>query len=344
MHIDSKLPVGPDGESLPVVVSHSINNTFDSCARRFELGHVYGVTARGGASGLAAEAGTALHEAVQAWAAIALHPSSPRTEQTQEDAIDAGLYTLMLWWPWTLEDIAREDKKAAATQRSFERTLLLFMSVVESDWWQQWEVAVDRDGELCIEVPWHITHESMPGFVDHLGRHRYFVTQGKIDFVLRNRRTRALRIVDLKTSVKSIRELEASFRYSGQGAGYAIALNAMLGLPWRDTGLEVTYLAAIFGTATEFPEPVEPLNYYYDPEDIEDMLRTNEDRLLRMQSYGSRGWWPRKSSGCDMFGSICMFFDICSRRDSAFIDKWLRFSPDYVESSRVYVPKWRMIA
>lgn len=326
-------------DPVPLVVSHSISSTFDSCARRFEFQHVYGVVGRGD-YGFAADVGSALHEAVQAWARVWLHPSSPRDSETQEQALNAGLFALMLHWPWVLEDIEFAAGSQVSTVRSFEKSLLLFYATIESPWWSAWELALDHDGEPCIEIAWRINHASMPTFMDHRSRNRNLVSQGKIDFVLRHRKTGSYRVVDLKSTVKSPKAVEAAFRFSGQGVGYAKVLGAVLGIPWREEGLTVTYLAMLFGNQSTLPELPIPLNFYYDPEEIEDMLRNEDDRLRRISSYGKQGWWPRTTNGCESFGTVCHFFDVCGRRDSEFIDRWLSFSNDFEERSRIYDPKW----
>lgn len=327
-----------------VVTSYSIDTTFESCPRKFEFQHVYGVGAVG-ESGYAADVGTALHEAIQAWAMVALTEvgdADESREERQARAVDAGLYALMEWWPWVLEAMGIEEKRAAVSQRSLNRALALYHAVISDSWWDAWELVYDDEGTPCIEVPFRIDHTSMPTFTDHRGNERYFATQGKIDFVLRHRQTGEFRVVDLKTTNASVQSLDAKWRFSGQGPGYAVVLSQVLGLPWREKGLTVTYLACVFGNLDDLHVAPEPMTYTLSPADIEDKLREDYDRRSRMLSYGKMGWWPRRAGACESFGRVCPYFSVCHRRDSKFIDKWLAVSKEYQRSSRIYEAIWKL--
>jgi len=323
---------------LPLVTSHSIGATFGHCARRFEFQHVYQTGAESSDVGLAAEAGTAIHEAVQAWALIALHPDAD--PEAHQRGLEAGMLALLRHWPWVMENLAVEDKKAAATQRSLSRAVRLTREIIESPFWHEWELAILSDGTPAIEIPWRITHTSLPTFEDHLGRTRQLVSQGKIDFILRHRRTGRFHVADLKTTIGAD---HSKFRFSGQGVQYAMVLGQMLGLPWREEGIDVTYLVGDFGTSERWPAVI-PFAFHYSPDELDDMLRTlnlSHEMILR---YGKEGWWPRRMHGCDFFQRPCQFMPICHRRDSKFIAMWLAFSDAYKETTRVYEPKWELEA
>lgn len=329
--------------SKPVVTSHSIGTTFESCPRRFEFAHVYGVQGRGRIN-YAADVGTALHEAIQGWARIYLAPDAERNDTTKQLALDAGVYELLKWFPWVEEELELEAGKPSAQQRSFNRALALYFSACESKWWDDWELALDDKGEPIIERAYRIEYQSLPKFTDHNGVERYIVQQGKIDFGLAHRKTGEIRVGDIKTTNKHPSKFEASWRFSGQGAGYGIVLGAAAGYNWRDHGLNVTYLVCHFPGVNDEMGPVIPLTFFYSPEEIEDKIMTDRDQHLRMIHYGERGWWPRKTSGCESWGSVCPFFDVCHRRDHSFIDKWLASSDDHEEKDRVYDAGWSFIA
>jgi hypothetical protein len=113
-----------------IVTSHSIDGTFESCERRFEFMHVWQQSPEGGTTGFAAEVGTALHEAIQAWARLALFPGRDRHAKNPI-AIRAGLYALMRFWPWSLETVSLQMSKAGIKQRSLGEAILLFEQVIK---------------------------------------------------------------------------------------------------------------------------------------------------------------------------------------------------------------------
>jgi hypothetical protein len=327
----------------PIVTSHSINGTFDYCPRKFEFAHVYQQVPEGGSTGFAAEVGTALHEAVQAWSRLALFPGRDRKAEN-ELAIRAGLFELLRWWPWTLEEVSLEEGKAGVKQRSLGESILLFDKIVENEFWESWELIYIGNFGLSIEVPWRINHASMGTFPLPTGGLGYLVTQGKIDFILRNRFTKKVRVFDMKTTVKDPLAHKSAFRFSGQGPDYAFVLANALGWDWREHGLEMTYLVANFAKADGSEDADVSLHTYtYSPEEIQDGIDTKLERLERMIGYANKGRWPRRTHGCDSFGTPCSYLGVCARRDVDFIKAWFAFE-SFEERTRIYEPIWDMIA
>ena len=321
---------------MPLVTSHSIDGTFNHCERKFEFAHSYQQVPESGSVGMAAEVGTAMHEAIQAWAAIWLHPASTRTDDERNSAVAAAVFALIKWWPFTVEAIALKAKKLASKQRSLVRSMQLLMSVIEHRFWDDYELAVLPDGSPAIEIPWRVIHKSLGVFNDSIGRPRVLVTQGKIDFVLRHRVTKTIEVIDLKTTNKADEMLDSAFRFSGQALQYTLIVGAALNWDWSKTGIKVTYLVASYIDFSIKPKP-----YHIGPSEINDFLLTRKDMLNKMVSNSKRQWWPRKLHGCDSYMTACPYMDICHRRDADFISAW--FEDDhqpFIERPRIYEAMW----
>jgi hypothetical protein len=305
--------------------------------------HVYQQMPEGGSSGFAAEVGTALHEAVQAWARLALFPGRDRKAH-HAIALEEGYRTLLLWWPWALERVSLAEGKAGIKQRSLGEAILLFEQIISEEFWESWEL-VNIDGfGMSIEVPYRIVHASLGTVPLPTGQHGFFVTQGKIDFILRNRYSSEIRVFDLKTTVKDERAHEAAFKWSGQGPNYALILAQAQEWEWRKFGLTMTYVVANFAPADGSDDATVNLRTYdYTPEQIQDGIDLKIERLERMKNYALRDHWPRKSHGCDAFGQPCAYMDICARRDSKYINAWFAFE-GFQEATRIYEPIWELVA
>lgn len=339
------LTIDYDGLQLqPIVTSHSIDGTMEFCPRKFEFAHIWSQVPEGGNTGFAAEVGTALHEAVQAWARISLLPGRDRTTRSQF-AYDVGVRALLQWWPWSLEQTAGALGKQGVKQRSLGEAILLYEKIIESAFWDSWDlIAIDDKFGLSIEVPYRINHNSIPLVPLPNGKLGHFVTQGKIDFILRNRFTGEIRVFDLKTTVKEKTAHEAAFRWSGQGPGYALVISAGLGFDWREHGFKVSYIVATFASADGFEDAeVNLYTYDYSPDDIQDGIDLKHDRLMRMYTYAQRQHWPRRAHGCDSFGSHCQYLKVCAHRDVNFIEKWFLFER-FEQRTRIYEPIWELDA
>lgn len=322
--------------ALPLVTSHSLDGTFHSCQRRFEFAHVYQQQPESGSVGMAAEVGTALHEAIQRWATIFLHPGAERTDSLRMEAEDAAIYTLMEWWPWITEILAIKQKSLAASQRNLPKSLRLLFSVIRHDFWNDYELATLPDGSPAIEIPWRVVHHSRGVHEDPLGRPRVLVTQGKIDFVLRNRVTKTIKVWDLKTTNKAPNLLDGAYRFSGQALGYSFILGSAMNWDFEKHGIDVTYLVASFLDFNIYPK-----HYRIPYDEVLDYLTTRNDLLDSMVRNLERQWWPRTQHGCDSYGTVCSYMDICQRRDPRYISAW--FADDqipFAERTRIYETLW----
>jgi len=337
-------PIGVPNLNLhAVVTSHSIDATFESCPRRFEFAHVWQQVPEGGATGFAAEVGTALHEAVQAWARLALLPGRDRNHRSKI-ALNEGYKSLLRWWPWALEAASMAAKKTGIKQRSLGEAILLYEEIINAEFWESWELIPIGDFGLSIEIPWRIGFASMGTFPLPQGGLGYLARQGKIDFVLRNRSTGEVRVFDLKTTVKDERAHEAAYKFSGQGPDYAIVIASALGFDWRVHGLKMSYVVSNFASADGSEDATVRLyTYTYTPSDIQDGIDLKFERMNRMIDMAKKGHWHRRTHGCDSYGSPCPYMGICPRRDKPFIKAWFAFN-DYEVRPRIYAPIWDLIA
>lgn len=327
----------------PIVTSHSIDGTFESCPRKFEFMHVWQQMPEGGSTGFAAEVGTALHEAVQAWARLALFPGRDR-KSVNDMAYQAGLLELVRWWPWALEVVSLREGKAGIKQRSLGEAILLYEQIIKSEFWESWELIMIGGFGLSIEVPYRIVHASLGTVILPTGQGAYFVTQGKIDFILKNRYSSEIRVFDLKTTVKDKRAHEAAFKFSGQGPNYGLVIGQAMGWDWKRLGLSVSYVVSNFAPADGSDgATVNLYTYDYEPHQLQDGIDIKIERLERMKTMAERQHWHRKSHGCDAFGSPCAYMGICHRRDADFISAWFAFE-GFQESTRIYEPIWELIA
>jgi hypothetical protein len=313
-----------------IITSHSIDGTFESCPRRFEFRHVYEQRPLMESSGMAADVGTALHEAVQEW--------------TKDRSLENAYITLLKWWPWDLE-AKRIDAGLTDSKRTLGNALLLLDAICAHHFWDDWEVARLPDGAYAIELPWRINHISLGSFPHPVsGKPVFLATQGKIDWILRHKRDRnRYMVTDLKTTVLNETAQQASFRFSGQAGQYGLILASAINHPWQREGMDVTYFVAEF-SEHGLPE-INPLTYHLDPDEIFESIEAKNERLRRMVSMGHDSFWPRRSHGCAFYGTPCGFLDVCHRRDPAFLSQWFAAErQSFQTEKRIYSPFWTIDA
>lgn len=307
-----------------LITSHSIDGTFESCARRFEFRHVIGMVPDVDETGFAAEAGTAMHEALQQWAR-----SGSETE---------AYLTLCRWWPWKME-----QERARKDARNFDQATLLLDALIHDSFWDEWEVARLPDGTHAIELPFRINHTSLGSFIHPRTKRKTFLaTQGKIDFIVRHKKTGRLMVLDLKTTTYDESVHEAAFRFSGQAGQYGMVLSAAVGHDFHVHGLEVCYLLAEFGP---LGPAVRPFQYVLSPEEVEDSIQTKVSRLNRMMYMARSGFWDRRTHGCVFYNTPCGYLDVCHRRDYRFLLDWFAAEADRFKfNERIYEPYWTLEA
>lgn len=289
-----------------ILTSHSIDNLFDYCARKFEFLNVYDRRPQR-ESGFAAQVGTALHDGTQAWL-IARAEGKSAIEQQR-----IGHMTMLKMYPWETE---REQKTQA---RSFDKAILALHRIITDPAWDDWELLwVDGKG-WAIEVPFLIRHTTVGEFIlKNTGERCMLATQGKIDFILRHRVTGKIRTWDLKTTILGPDMARAEYTFSGQQVGYSNVATAMAGISMDDMSFH--YLICRFSSDEE--PTIQPMEIVKDRDDIEDYWLAKMDRLYRMKNYAEAGWFPRTNGGCHSWGHECSMLDICKTRDYDLINRW----------------------
>lgn len=309
-----------------VVTSHSIDGTFESCPKRFMFRHLYEQMPVAEPRGLAADVGTALHEAVQDW--------------TKHRDIDRAGMILLRWWPWMLEDM-REKAGYKDYKRTLGNAFLLLHAICEHEFWDEWEVAKLPDNELAIELAWRINHISLGSFTHPtLKCETFLATQGKIDWILQHKVNRQrFMVTDLKTTIMGEEAQQASFRFSGQAGQYGLVASHATGHDWQEEGLEVCYLVAEFGEHGN-PE-VFPHQYKLPPNEVMEAIEAKNIRLRLMLMHGQTGFWPRRTHGCAFYQTPCGFLDVCHRSEPEFLWDWFEEQRElFKKESRVYDPYW----
>lgn len=301
-----------------ILTSHSIDNTFDYCPRKFEFLNIYDRRPKRD-SGYAADVGTALHEGLQAWLIA-------RAEGKSEDAAtSAGFMALLINFPWVAE------REQSTNLRNYDRCIMMLYELIRSNEWDNWELMrVDGKG-WAVEIPFLIKHTSLGIFqVKDTGKWVMLATQGKIDFILRHRITGAIRTWDLKTTMHDVSLARSEYTYSGQQVGYSHVLHAMLGI--APSEFSVHYMIARFNAND--PPQIQPFQIEKTPDEIDDYWLAKLDRLWRIKAYAEQGWFPRTNGGCHSWGKECSCFDICKSRDPQLIQKW--FSDTGAEPAEGY--------
>lgn len=289
-----------------ILTSHSIDNVFDYCPRKFEFLNVW-ERRPPRESGYAASVGTALHDGWQAW-------MMARAEGLDTNrCIALGFKAMCLAFPWDEELLQKTGT------RSFHNCALLLYTLIRSPEWDDWELVRVKDKGWAVEVPFLIRHESLGVFtIKNTGEQAMLATQGKIDVVLRHKVTGEIRGWDLKTTINSKDMVESEYKYSGQQVGYGEVISAALGTPVKE--FSVWYMIARF-SATEVPE-IQPVEYIKREYEVDDYWLAKLDRLERMKRYAETGWFPRTNGGCNSWNTQCAFFDICESRDNDLIRAW----------------------
>lgn len=300
--------LAPSTEPIRTIyTSHSIDNTFESCARKFEFLNVFDRRPPRD-SGYAAEIGTALHEGWQAYL-VGLAEGKGK----DESEVDAFL-ALMLHFPWSLEPQQKQST------RSFENTASMLKEMIRRPEWDHWEL-IKIDGKWAVEVPFTIFHTSIGVFrIQATGELCQLATQGKIDAILRHKITGRIACWDAKTTVMDENLIRSEYTWSGQQVGYGQVLQALLGESLLE--FDVYYLVCRF--AANDPAHVQVVPFDKAEENIDDYWFDKIDRLKRMRYYAETGRFPRRNGGCNSYQHECSCFTICPSRDTELIIAWFQ--------------------
>lgn len=290
-----------------VLLSHSIDNVFDYCPRKFEFLNIFDKRPPRD-SGFAAMVGTALHEGLQEW--LISRANGLDAQRCRERAY----FRLLMFYPW------EEEYEQHTGTRSFDKTILALYRLINHPVWNEWELVKVGD-RWAVEVPFMIRHVSVGVFqLKMTGEWVQLATQGKIDFILRHKLTGKIKTMDLKTTILGPQVVRGEYTFSGQQVGYSNVLHAMLGIDVDH--MEFDYLICRFSSEEE-PE-VQLLPVVKHADQIEDYWLTKLDRLYRIKGYAEAGWFPRTNGGCHSWGTECSMLDICHSRDYDLIKDWFR--------------------
>lgn len=282
-------------------LSYSSLNTFESCARKFELDKFYPhKMVRDDA--FAADVGTAIHAGYQNFLV------------TQDR--DAALWAFLESYPYRLEFMEKYD------DRSCEAALATLEEMFESVAMLDYELAQIKkpDGTIvpAIEVPFEIRFKGLtipptPRYPNGCGVS--FV--GYIDAILRNLVTDLFRTTDIKTHRRHLRDATAKYKYDSQQVPYGIVVDHVAGQPVEQ--FEVNYLDC-------FIDVVEPRVALYpfmkSSDDLQEWLTHRVLQIQQMQQYAQMGFFPRTSGGCLFYNKPCRYLDPCASRDAEVLKAW----------------------
>lgn len=289
-----------------ILTSHSIDNLFDYCPRKFEFLNLFDKRPPRD-SGFAADVGTALHEGTQAWLISRASGESPKRQ------LERCFMALFRHYPW---DMQLEE---ATSRRDIHETIALQWEIITNPTWEEWDLLWVEGRGWAVEVPFLIRHTSLGVFtIKQTGEQAMLATQGKIDFILQHRKYKdVIRTRDLKTTVKDMSMIRSEYTYSGQQTGYDQVLKQMLGLE-KTNRAEYDYIIARFGDVPH----VQVLPMQKEEDFISDYWFGKMDRLNRIKNYAVNGWFPRTNGGCNSWNHECSCFDVCMTRDYSIIRRW----------------------
>lgn len=135
----------------------------------------------------------------------------------------------------------------------------------------------------------------------------YYV--GYIDVVMKNKYTKRLCIVEIKTTGLTLLDLDPVFANSGQAVGYSIVLDRIAG--YEQAEYDVIYIICQLGSGNGF-SPLTHIKVY--PKTIEDRLNwfltlgMDRNRLERMIELN---YFPKRGQSCLKYNRPCHHFGVC---------------------------------
>lgn len=305
----------PADSILKIITSHSLDNVFDYCPRKFEFLTLYSKRPKR-ESGYAANVGTALHDGMQAWLISRAEGNDEMTRT--RDAYMAFLRA----FPFA------DELEQTTKVRSFDNCVLMLYNMIRAPEWDDWELMwVDGKG-WAVEVPFRVDHVSVgPVYIKDRNQYAILSSQGKIDMLMRHRATGQVKSVDIKTTVLGVDMIRSNYEFSGQQTGYSQVAHAMAGV--NPDSFSVDYAVCIF--TADGPQ-LKFVSIDKDSQDIDDYWLTKIDRLERIKRYAEQGWFPRTNGGCNSWGKECSMFDICHSRDTKMIQRWYDFEIETEET------------
>jgi hypothetical protein len=297
-------------------LSYSSGNTFESCARKFELDKLFPHRLKR-EEAYAADTGSALHAGYQ-------HYLANRDK-------DAATWAFMEAFPYELEFQQDND------YRDFNACLATFDEMLDSFALGDYELAqIKRPDGLIVpatEVPFEIRFEGIelppsPKYPNGCG----VAFIGYIDAIMRNLMTDLYRTLDIKTHRDRTIDRTGKYKFDSQQVPYGIVVDHISGQPVES--FEVLYL----DTYIDIVDPrVKLYPFLKSREDLQEWLLTRVMQFQLMEKYGQGGFWPRTSGGCMFFNRPCRYLEPCITRDSKTLENWFLMG-ERAESEKPFEP------
>lgn len=294
-------------------ISYSSLNTFESCARKYELDKLY-PHRRIRDDAFAADVGSALHAGYQdflihqdreraTWKFMEAYPYELATQQKFDDrSVYAALATL-------------DEMMDSIQMMDYELAHIIRPPTIA-------ELAADANAKPvqvpAIEVPFEIRFSGIelaptPKYPNGCGIS--FI--GYIDAILRNIITEMYKTTDIKTHRRHLKDATAKYKFDAQQVPYGIVVDHIAGN--RVEQFEVNYLDC-------YVDLLDPRVVLYpflkSQEDLQEWLTTMVLKIQQLQRYAELQYFPRTTGGCLFYNRPCRYLDPCSSRDPELLQQW----------------------
>lgn len=281
--------------------SYSSGNTFESCARKFELDKLYPKRLRND-DAYAADTGSALHHGYQNFLA------------TRDR--DAATWAFMESFPYELEFRQEND------YRDFNACMCTFDEMLDSYALGDYELAQIKkpDGTIvpATEVPFEIRFEGLdlPPTLKYPNGCGVAFT-GYIDAIMRNLMTDQFQTLDIKTHRDRTKDRTGKYKFDSQQIPYGLVVDHIAGQPIDQ--FSVLYLDCFI----DILEPrVTRYPFLKSQEDLREWLLTRVMQYQSMQRFITGGFFPRTSGGCMFYNRPCRYLEPCVSRDPKVLNEW----------------------
>lgn len=263
----------PSTNPVPIRLSHSTLEVFNTCERKFQLEKLL-VTDSVREDTPDTVLGTAYGAGV--------------AEYLVSQDEEAALYKAwMAYWPELESDKKSIPHAIAALEKSFPVLDKLLMD---------YEVARLKDGKPAVELSFRIDINPM----------YYFV--GYVDVVLRSRWDNTYVALDAKSTGLALLDLALVYQNSAQVLGYSIVLDSIVGEELADYGCG--YFVAQL--KRDFEIVIHPLVFRKTLLDRLNWFITLGGDIKRFELAEELGFYPRRGSSCLKYNRPCKFFGICT--------------------------------
>lgn len=312
-------------------LSYSSLNTFESCARKFELDKLF-QHSRIREDAFAADVGTAIHKGYQDWL---IHQDR-----------DKAVWEFLQAYPYELSQLEKfEDRSVQAALATLED---MFDSVPMMDYElaqimrpaTKEELALNPDAKFvqapAIEVPFEIRFQNLmlpptPKYPNGCG----VAFIGYIDAIMRNIITDIFRTTDIKTHRRHLRDATAKYKFDSQQIPYGIVVDHVAGN--RVEQFEVNY----FDCFVDILEPrITLYPFLKTQEDLQEWLTTIILQIQRLQRFAELGFFPRTMGGCLFYNKPCRYLDPCMSRDSKVLTEWFLMGEDPTKEPEEEFQPW----